>query len=55
MSVKKRLKVHYVAMTRPTHLLCVAMKRSNFEGKGGVLDEQMVKRLEQRGWRVKEI
>jgi DNA helicase II / ATP-dependent DNA helicase PcrA len=54
-SVKKRLKVHYVAMTRPTHLLCVAMKRSNFEGKGGVLDEQMVKRLEQRGWRVKEI
>lgn len=53
--VKKRLKVHYVAMTRPTHLLCLAMKRSSFESKGGVLDTQVVQSLEQRGWHVKEV
>jgi len=28
---QERLKVHYVAMTRPTHLLCLAMKRNTFE------------------------
>jgi len=28
----KRLKLHYVAMTRPTHLLCLAMKYDSFTG-----------------------
>ncbi len=48
-----RLKLHYVAMTRPTHLLCLAMKRSTFEnGKGG-LDTASVLKLEARGWDIK--
>jgi hypothetical protein len=48
-----RLKVHYVAMTRPTHLLCLAMKRSTFETKQGTLDQDVVDALRQRGWQVK--
>ena len=43
-----RLKLHYVAMTRPTHLLCLAMKRST-------LDQSLIGKLESHGWRVKEI
>jgi DNA helicase-2/ATP-dependent DNA helicase PcrA len=49
--LQTRLKVHYVAMTRPTHLLCLAMKRSTFES-GGDLDKELVKSVEQRGWRI---
>lgn len=45
---KSRLKLHYVAMTRPTHLLCLAMKRSSF-------DHDDIQKLEARGWRVMEI
>lgn len=45
-----RLKIHYVAMTRPTHLLCLAMKRSTFMNGQGELDQELVQRLEQRGW-----
>jgi len=41
-----RLKLHYVAMSRPTHLLCIAMKRDSF-------DENNIKRLQEYGWRVK--
>ncbi len=52
---RDRLKVHYVAMTRPTHLLCLAMKRSTFEDDRGVLDENRVRELKQYGWRVKPI
>ena len=40
-----RLKLHYVAMTRPTHLLCLAMRADAFEdGELGV--------IETRGWTV---
>lgn len=49
---KTRLKIHYVAMTRPTHLLCLAMKRSNFE-KDGRLDQKVMQEAEQRGWQIK--
>jgi len=52
---QSRLKVHYVAATRPTHLLCLAMKRSSFENDEGNLDQSMVQELEQRGWQVKSI
>ncbi len=45
---KSRLKLHYVAMTRPTHLLCLAMKGSSF-------DHDDIQKLEARGWRVMEI
>ena len=40
-----RLKLHYVAMTRPSHLLCVAMRRDAFTN-----DELGI--LKGRGWSV---
>lgn len=52
---QSRLKLHYVAMTRPTHLLCLAMKRSIFQDGDGSLSQEMLQKLEQRGWRVKSI
>ncbi|NQY38238.1 MAG: ATP-dependent helicase [Alteromonadaceae bacterium] len=45
---KNRLKSHYVAMTRPTHLLCLAMKRSSVDNDALVL-------LKKNGWKVREI
>ncbi|MCW5777146.1 MAG: UvrD-helicase domain-containing protein [Phycisphaeraceae bacterium] len=51
----RRLKAHYVAMTRPTHLLCLAMKRSTFAGDDGALDADAVSKLQARGWRVIEM
>ena len=48
-----RLKVHYVAMTRPTHLLCLAMKRSTFETEQGAIDQDMIEKLRKCGWQVK--
>lgn len=50
-----RLKLHYVAMTRPTHLLCLAMKRSSLEDEKGELDQGLIGELERHGWRVKVI
>ena len=41
----ERLKLHYVAMTRPTHLLCIAMRRDAFTGED--LTEARA-----RGWRI---
>ena len=46
-----RLKVHYVAMTRSAHLLCLATKRSTFES-GGDLDQELMQRIKQRGWQI---
>jgi len=46
--IQTHLKTHYVAMTRPTHLLCIAMKRDD-------LSEEDIGRLEACGWRVKLI
>ncbi len=43
-----RLKQHYVAMTRPTHLLCLAIKGSTFSPA-----EQAV--LRARGWRLAQV
>jgi hypothetical protein len=40
-----RMRVHYVAMTRPTHLLCLAMRRDS-------VDEEAEEKLRQRGWRI---
>lgn len=50
-----RLKLHYVAMTRPTHLLCLAMKRSTFENSGGKLDQERRRELEDHGWHVRPV
>lgn len=44
----KRLKQHYVAMTRPSHLLCVAMRRDAF-------NSPELNQLKNRGWRVAHV
>lgn len=43
-----RLKLHYVAMTRPSHLLCLAMKRCSF-------NDDEARQLKSRSWRVARI
>lgn len=40
-----RLRLHYVAMTRPSHLLCTAMRKDAF-------DAQEIATLQGRGWQV---
>jgi len=45
--LQARLKQHYVAMTRPTHLLCLAMKDT--------FSQVETVTLKQRGWRVARI
>jgi hypothetical protein len=52
---KGRLKIHYVAMTRPTHLLCLAMKKSSFMDKMGNLDKAKIDALQKRGWHVQSL
>ena len=42
-----RLKLHYVAMTRPSHLLCLAMRRDS-------LDDAEMATLVARGWHIIE-
>lgn len=46
----KRLKLHYVAMTRPSHLLCLAMKRSHIENKDGEIKQKEIDELKRQGW-----
>lgn len=41
-----RLKIHYVAMTRPSHLLCLAMKKESIEN---------IEELKSWGWNIIEI
>lgn len=43
-----RLKLHYVAMTRPAHLLCLAIKRSS-------VTKEMEKEMDQHGWQIRSI
>jgi len=50
-----RLKLHYVAMTRPTHLLCLAMKQSSLEDGNGALDHHAIQKLILRGLQVKRV
>jgi len=42
-------------MTRPTHLLCLAMKKSTFEKGNGEIDQELIEKLKGRGWDVKLI
>jgi ATP-dependent DNA helicase UvrD/PcrA len=42
---QSRLKQHYVAMTRPTHLLCLAMRED-------ALEESDIKNLKAKKWRI---
>jgi DNA helicase II / ATP-dependent DNA helicase PcrA len=48
---RARLKLHYVGFTRPSHLLCLAMKRTSFE-KDGQLDQQLIANMQARRWNV---
>lgn len=48
----KRLKLHYVAMTRPSHLLCLALHRPSFFAKANDNGTEMLKLLESRGWQI---
>ncbi|ACL01773.1 UvrD/REP helicase [Desulfatibacillum aliphaticivorans] len=50
-----RLKTHYVAMTRPTHLLCLAMKKSCFEDQEGNLNQEKIDKLTERGWKYQVV
>lgn len=43
-----RLKLHYVAMSRPTHLLCLAMKQ-------GVLSDEQMNTIRTHGWRLLQV
>lgn len=47
-ALQSRLKLHYVAMTRPSHLLCLAMRDDAFLG------EEIV-RLKTQRWRVARV
>jgi DNA helicase-2/ATP-dependent DNA helicase PcrA len=47
-----RLRVHYVAMTRPTHLVCLAMHRRAVSVASGELDQGRIGKLQMRGWEV---
>jgi len=44
-TMKSRLRQHYVALTRPTHLLCLAMRANSFS-------DGEIEKLKARGWRV---
>lgn len=46
----QHLRLNYVAMTRPTHLLCLAMREGAI-GSGQTFNKNIV-RLRARGWRV---
>jgi len=50
--IRNRLKIHYVAMTRPSHLLCLAMKRTSLESADGEPNLELSKRLRDIGWRI---
>jgi hypothetical protein len=43
--MRGRMKLHYVAMTRPTHLLCLAMRKNTFS-------DPELEQLTQRGWKI---
>jgi DNA helicase II / ATP-dependent DNA helicase PcrA len=47
-----RLKTHYVAMTRPSHLLCLALHKNALCATDGQLDPSFVEKLKKRKWRV---
>lgn len=49
---RTRMKWHYVAMTRPSHLLCLAMSRDSVQNAAGDLDQEKIDGLKGNGWRV---
>jgi hypothetical protein len=49
---KTRLRTHYVAMTRPSHLLCLALHEQSLSESNGSLNQAMIEKLKERGWDV---
>lgn len=47
-TLRSRLRLHYVAMTRPTHLLCLAMRSD-------ALSDGEIEQLKTRRWRVARV
>ena len=52
-SAKKNMMLMYVGMTRPTHMLCLAMRKSSL-GEGNIEAKRRAA-LEQAGWSILEI
>lgn len=50
-----RLKIHYVGMTRPTHLVCLALRRDSLLKPNGDVNDELIARLKVQGWRVEMI
>lgn len=50
-----RLKLHYVAMTRPSHLLCLALPRSSLCAKAPDGGKAIIDGLKVRGWAIHEL
>jgi hypothetical protein len=50
--IRNRLKIHYVAMTRPSHLLCLAMKKTSIENTDGNANMELCEKLINLGWRL---
>lgn len=50
-----RLKTHYVAMTRPSHLLCLALRKNSLCDGDGHIDSTLINKLRGRGWRIVDV
>lgn len=50
---RERMRLLYTAVTRPSHLLCLAMRRDSI-GRGGE-EVETRRRLEDLGWAIKEL
>ena len=46
--MQSRLRLHYVAMSRPSHLLCLAMRDDALTGED-------IKKIIERGWRIGQV
>lgn len=49
---KDRLKMHYVAMSRPTHLLCAALRKDSFHDAAGQMDQALIEGAKRQGWDI---
>lgn len=50
-----RLKLHYVAMTRPSHLICLALPKHGLFKKAKDGGKAMMETLKNRGWSIQEV
>ena len=53
--IRNRLKIHYVAMTRPSYLLCLAMKKTSFENAKGEVNSEIFDKLSNLGWSIVQV